>query len=120
MWDSEVRGFGYRLKASGKGAWIFQYRKGGTSRRMTFGAYPGDEAMTADEARKEAEVLRGAVRKGDPARDQAAGKAKGMTVSALCDEYQKAAERGMALGKRGRSKAKLPSRHWRAVARPGP
>ena len=87
MWDSEVRGFGYRLKASGKGAWIFQYRKGGTSRRMTFGAYPGDEAMTADEARKEAEVLRGAVRKGDPARDQAAGKAKGMTVSALCDEY---------------------------------
>ena len=107
VWDSEVRGFGYRLKASGKGAWIFQYRKGGASRRMTFGAYPGDEAMTAEEARKEAEVLRGAIRKGDPARDQAAAKAKGMTVSLLCDEYLKAAEKGMALGKRGRSKSKL-------------
>jgi integrase len=107
VWDSEVRGFGYRLKASGKGAWIFQYRKGGASRRMTFGAYPGDEAMTAEEARKEAEVLRGAIRKGDPARDQAAARAKGMTVSELCDEYLKAAKGGMALGKRGHRKSPL-------------
>ena len=34
VWDSEVRGFGYRLKANGKGAWILQYRKAGVSRRM--------------------------------------------------------------------------------------
>jgi integrase len=106
-WDSAIRGFGYRLKASGRGSWIFQYRKGGASRRMTFGAYPGDEAMTPEEARREAEELRGRVRKGDPAREQAAAKAKGMTVAALCDEYLTAAEKGLPLGKRGRSKAKL-------------
>jgi hypothetical protein len=57
--------------------------------------YPGDEDMSSDEARKEAEVLRGAICKEDPAGDQAAAKAKGMTVSDLCDEYQMAAERGM-------------------------
>ena len=107
VWDSEVRGFGYRLKANGKGAWILQYRKAGLSRRMTFGAYPGDEAMTPEEARREAEILRGATRKGDPAREQAAAKSKGLTVAALCDEYLKAAERGLPLGKRGRSKSQL-------------
>ena len=41
VWDSEVRGFGYRLKANGTGAWIFQYRKHGISRRLTIGSYPG-------------------------------------------------------------------------------
>src|SRR5215471_14017377 len=77
LWDSEVRGFGYRLKANGTGAWIFQYRKAGASRRMTFGSYPGDEAMTPEEARAEAETLRGQARKGDPAREQSAKAAKG-------------------------------------------
>src|SRR5215468_5734625 len=97
VWDNTVRGFGYRLKANGTGAWIFQYRKGGASRRMTFGSYPGDEAMTPDEARKEAEALRGATRKGDPAREQAAVKAKGKTVADLCRDYLAAAERGLVL-----------------------
>jgi integrase len=105
VWDSAVRGFGYRLKANGTGAWIFQYRKAGTSRRMTFGAYPGDEAMTPEEARAEAEALRGQARKGDPAREQAAKAAKGKTVAALCDEYLAAAEKGLVFGKRKQAKA---------------
>src|SRR5262249_5676677 len=87
VWDNTVRGFGYRLKANGTGAWIFQYRKAGTSRRMTFGSYPGDEAMTPEEARTEAEALRGQARKGDPAREHSSRAAKGKTVAALCDAY---------------------------------
>jgi len=107
LWDSEVRGFGYRLKANGTGAWIFQYRKSGASRRMTIGSYPGDGAMTADEARAEAEVLRGQVRRGDPAREQAAAKSKGKTVADLCHEYLAAADKGLVLGKGRRPKARL-------------
>jgi integrase len=107
LWDSEVRGFGYRLKANGTGAWIFQYRKVGTSRRMTIGSYPGDDAMTPEQARREAEVLRGRVRKGDPAREQATVQAKGMTVADLCNEYLVAAEKGLVLGKKGRRKSPL-------------
>jgi integrase len=105
VWDNTVRGFGYRLKANGTGAWIFQYRKAGTSRRMTFGSYPGDEAMTPDEARAEAEALRGQTRKGDPAREQSAKAAKGNTVAALCDAYLFDAENGLVLGKRKRAKS---------------
>jgi integrase len=74
---------------------------------MTFGAYPGDEAMTAEEARAEAEVLRGDTRRGDPARDAAAKQAKGMTVAALCDEYLVAVDKGLVHGKRGRPKSPL-------------
>lgn len=74
---------------------------------MTFGSYPGDEAMTAEEARAEAEVLRGETRKGDPAKEAAAKKAKGMTVAALCDEYLLAVEKGLVHGKRGRPKSVL-------------
>jgi integrase len=105
VWDNTVRGFGYRLKANGTGAWIVQYRKAGPSRRMTFGSYPGDEAMTPEEARSEAETLRGQARKGDPAREQAAAKAKGKTVAALCDAYLADAEKGLVLGKRKRPKS---------------
>jgi integrase len=107
LWDSEVRGFGYRLKGNGRGSWIFQYRKRGVSRRMTFGHYPADGAMTPEEARKEASELRGSVRKGDPAREQAAAKAKGMTVADLCRDYLGAAEKGLVLGKGGRLKSRI-------------
>ena len=104
VWDSEVRGFGYRLKANGKGAWILQYRKAGVSRRMTFGSYPGDEAMTPEQARAEAEELRGKVRKGDPARDLSK-RHRGTTVADLCRDYLAAAEQGLVLGKRKRPKS---------------
>jgi integrase len=104
VWDSEVRGFGYRLKANGKGAWILQYRKGGVSRRMTFGSFPGNEAMTPDEARAEAEELRGKVRKGDPARDLLKRR-RGITVADLCRDYLVAATAGLVLGKRKRPKS---------------
>jgi integrase len=104
VWDSEVRGFGYRLKANGTGAWIFQYRKHGISRRLTIGSYPGGGCKTPTEAREEAEALRGEVRKGDPARDGSRGK-RGLTVAGLCQMYLDDAQKGLVLGKRNHPKA---------------
>ena len=34
-WDDEIVGFGYRLRASGRAAWVFQYRLHRQSRRLT-------------------------------------------------------------------------------------
>jgi integrase len=104
VWDSEVRGFGYRLKANGTGAWIFQYRKHGISRRLTIGSYPGGGSKTPFEAREEAEALRGEVRRGDPARDGTRGK-RGLTVAGLCQMYLDDAGKGLVLGKRNHPKA---------------
>jgi len=46
-WDSEVPGFGLRLRAGGKRAFIFQYKTGGTQYRMTLGKYPAIAAPQA-------------------------------------------------------------------------
>jgi integrase len=77
VWDSAMPGFGFRLKPSGSGSFIIQYRNaGGRSRRYRIGRYGrmlDDEArkngmMTATEARKEARRLLSAIDRGaDPA-----------------------------------------------------
>ena len=110
VWDSEVRGFGYRLKANGTGAWIFQYRKHGISRRLTIGSYPGGGSKTPTEARDEAEALRGEVRKGDPARDGSRGK-RGLTVAGLCQMYLDDAEKGPCSGQAQSPQGRKHTRH---------
>jgi integrase len=87
IWDSEVKGFGLKVihskekpraegqtvKSGGKKVYIFQYRMGGrntATKRYTIGEHG---ALTPDEARKEAERLKGLVRSGkDPAHEKRA------------------------------------------------
>jgi hypothetical protein len=64
VWDSEVRGFGLKVTPKGRRIYILQYSRGNRDRRITIGHH-GE--LTAEEARREAIALRGAIaRGGDP------------------------------------------------------
>lgn len=85
VWDSELRGFGVRIKRSGRTSFMIQYRNAyGRSRRKTLGHYP---PLTPHEARLLAHADLASVSRGiDPV--EAARQARGIpTVRALADRY---------------------------------
>lgn len=85
VWDSAIPGFGFRLKKSGAGSFIVQYRNsGGRSRRYRFGRCG---TMTVTEARKEARRLLSAIDNGaDPASTRT-DKRGAPTVAVLAQRY---------------------------------
>jgi integrase len=104
-WDRELRGFGIRLKPSGAGAFIIQYRNiDGRSRRMVLGKLG---TLTPNEARGLARDHLASVAKGaDPSHHRHQRRAA-PSVAEVCDEYLAAAEKrratlkGQAKRKRG-------------------
>jgi integrase len=91
LWDSELKGFGLKITSAGRKVYVLQYRMGGRSapvKRYTIGNH-GD--FTPDDARKEAEKLRGDIRKGiDPGiakRKTIADQRGAITVKQLCEHY---------------------------------
>jgi hypothetical protein len=95
VWDDEVRGFGIRLKPSGSGSFLVQYRTPeGQTRRLVLGKIG---TLTPDDARKLAKVKLTAVAAGaDPSAERHAAR-PALTMSELCDEYLKAAKAGLVL-----------------------
>jgi integrase len=88
LWDSgdgALKGFGVRMKPSGTGAYIVQYRTAeGRTRRLALGKVG---TLTPDEARALARDKLVAVTKGaDPSAERHAARAS-MTVGELCDLY---------------------------------
>ena len=88
LWDSDLPGFGLRVRPGGSKTFIVQYRAGGgrsgTSRRFTLGRYG---ALTVEEARTAAKRVLGAVAQGhDPSGDRQA-KRRELTVSDLIGLY---------------------------------
>ena len=72
VFDDDLPGFGLRIRAGGKRVWIFQYKIGSQSRRVTLG---GVTALTAARARETAGDLHAAVRLGrDPAGEKSEGR----------------------------------------------
>lgn len=87
FWDSELTGFGVRVRPSGAKSFLACYRTGGRNtpyRRVTVGAVGKIEA---DRAREEAKAI---IRQAELGLDRAAERAKSrgeMTVAQLCDLY---------------------------------
>jgi integrase len=92
-WDTELKGFGIRLKPSGSASYIVQYRtQQGRSRRLSFakvGTITPDQARTL--ARRHlAEIETG----GDPAAQRREDR-EALTVAELCERYLEAAQAGL-------------------------
>ena len=100
VWDSELRGFGVRVKPSGVRTFLIQYRNvEGRTRRLVLGQYG---ALTPENARDLArEKLAGVAKGEDPSAERHAVRA-GMSVSEVCDWYLEEAEAGRILGRNRR------------------
>ncbi len=85
VWDSELRGFGLRVKPSGARSYIVQYRNAHRrSKRVTIGAHG---RLTAEEARRQArQILANVTRGSDPAGEREEAR-KAPSVADLCRRY---------------------------------
>jgi integrase len=106
VWDSDLKGFGLRVKPSGTRSFIVQYRAGKgrkwSTKRVTIGQFG---TLTVQQARKAArETLAAVVLGADPRAERDAA-ARALTVAELCDEYLCAAEAGSLVTRRGKPKA---------------
>src|SRR3546814_15126077 len=81
LWDTEVKGFGLRIMASGIKTFVVQYRNAeGIKRRMNLGRFG---VLTVDRARDLAKMKLAAVIVGEDTADKFRTVRKGMTVSEL-------------------------------------
>ena len=102
VWDTDLRGYGLRVKPSGAKSFLVQYRnRFGVSKRHTLGTY-GEH--TPDEARKAARDALHDGKKGNDPGDQRRRDREALTVAQLCDEYIERVESGQLLTRRGKEK----------------
>lgn len=85
-WDTELRGFGLRVRPSGRRSWVVQYRtQRGVHRKTTLGTWP---VVDAAEARRKAKALLGALADGrDPVGEEALLQQK-PTIADLAERYK--------------------------------
>jgi len=105
-WDTEVKGFGLRVKPSGTKTFLIQYRNAERrTRRFVIGQFG---TLTVEGARDLAKKkLAAVIDGGDPSEERRAAR-EGMTVAEVCDWYIEEAGAGRLLG-RNRRPIKLSS-----------
>jgi integrase len=85
FWDSDIKGFGLRIKPSGIKSYVLKYRIGRRTRRLTIGKH--GSPWTPKEARQRAGDLLRAVTDGrDPATEKAEAR-NDLTIAELADVY---------------------------------
>src|ERR1035438_3547796 len=84
FWDETMPGFGLMVTKAGHRSFVYQYRAGHRSRRMTFPV-----ALGLDKARKEArKALGGVAAGGDPLQERRkAEQLAENTLRSICEEY---------------------------------
>jgi len=84
FWDETLPGFGLMVTKAGHRSFVYQYRAGHTSRRMTFPV-----SLKLDKARKEArKALGGVAAGGDPLQERRKTEALAEnTLQSICEEY---------------------------------
>ena len=84
-WDADHPGFGLRVSAGGRKAWVAMYRHADVKRRLTIGTYP---ALSLAEAREKAAAAHHTVQYSgaDPAAAKKAARAA-ETFAELADQY---------------------------------
>lgn len=117
--DDRIPGFTIRALASGRKYWRLRYKVAGIQRRVILGEFPG---MTAAQARKAAEALRGQVSAGrdvwaeaqaERERRAREAEADAFTVGVLIDEWK--AER--LVGRSASYQTEAPKRLRRALGK---
>jgi integrase len=102
VWCSELPGFGVYVQPTGNRTYFVDYRNAdGVRRRMTIGRHG---KITTEEARKLAIATLGSTVRGEDPAEERTTRRKSLTVAELCDNYLKAAEKGLIIGKSGRPK----------------
>src|SRR5262245_12019778 len=86
LWDTELVGFGFRVRRSGDRSWVLQWKRAGVSKRIVLG--PG-EVLSAEAARALAKEKLAQVWKGeDPAAEKKERAAKDKhTLRSVIDDY---------------------------------
>ena len=103
VWDSELRGFGIRVKRkTGAASYLINYRTPeGRQRRLAFAKIG---TLTPEEARRKAIRHLADIANGvDPSGERHLARAT-MTVGDLCDRYMEAADSGLVMTRFGRPK----------------
>jgi integrase len=86
VFDSDLPGFGIRIRAGGSRTWIYQYKIGHQNRRITLGSLA---ALTPAQARDTAAEMHAMIRLGrDPAGEKTEGRARAAeTMGAVAQSY---------------------------------
>lgn len=102
IWCTDLQGFGARVFPTGKKTfYVDYYTQTGDRKRMSIGGFG---KLTVDEARKMARITLGDTLRGDDPLLERQTRRSSVTMAELCDDYLKAALKGLIIGRSGNPK----------------
>jgi integrase len=100
LWDTEIKGFGIRVGASGTKTFVIQYmNEEGRVRRVKIGRFG---VMTVEQARELAKIQMGKVASGEDPAEESRRVRKELNVAEMCEWYLVEARAGRILGRKNR------------------